>query len=70
MIKKGIKPGAARREDKVKSMPPEPIFRLGLSTKGSLSIETATHDITFTSRQTQALAVFLSAKVQKEKEPS
>jgi hypothetical protein len=70
LVRKGIKPAPSSREEKRKALFPEPLFRLGFSIKGSLSIETETHVVTFTPRQTQALAVVLSAKLQKEKELS
>ena len=76
LIRQGINPTVARREARLTArpeartevIPREPIFRLGLSVKGELTIITETHAITFTSRHTRALADFLSSKMQKDKE--
>lgn len=63
---KGIKPAFARRKQKAKATPSEPLFRLGLSTKGALSILTDTHAMMFTPQQTHALAAFLSGTVRND----
>ncbi len=65
-IRKGISPTVARREARLKAVHPEPLFLLGLSPHGALTIATDTHVITFTPRQTQALAAFLTASVQRQ----
>jgi hypothetical protein len=67
LIRKGISPTVARREARMRATQPEPLFRLGLTPHAELTIATDTHVITFTSRQTQALTAFLTARVQPEK---
>src|ERR1700721_3160375 len=48
LIRKGVNPVIAKRETRRKTFSREPLFRLGLSPNGRLSIETDTHPLIFT----------------------
>ena len=61
IIQEGINPAIARREARLKHMFHPPLFRLGLSINGALTIETDTNVLTLTYPQTQALQAFLTA---------
>jgi Arm DNA-binding domain len=60
LIREGINPSVARREARAKSVLAQPIFRLGLSINGALTIETDTQCLIISPQQTQALAAFLA----------
>jgi hypothetical protein len=68
LIRLGINPSVARREARADSTPPQPLFCLGLSLDGALTIETDTSAITLTLPQTQALAAFLAATNEKDRD--
>lgn len=61
LIREGINPSVTRREVRAKSVLAQPIFRLGLSINGALTIETDTQCLIITPEQTQALSAFLAA---------
>lgn len=70
LIKEGINPAMARREAKHHAAFREPLFLLALSKNGTLTIENDTNVLALTVQQTQALAAFLSVRVQLEKDSS
>jgi hypothetical protein len=70
LILKGINPTAAKREARAKSIVPEPVFRLGLSINGALTIETDRNALTLTLAQTQALRAFLGVTNDNKKDSS
>ncbi len=65
LIRKGINPSIARREERAKSRVPRCLFRLVLSLNGSLTIEAGKATLTLTPAQTQALTAFLNSGTEK-----
>jgi hypothetical protein len=60
LIREGSKPSVVKRAARVTSANTQAVFRLELSTRGALTIETEANALTLTFPQTQALAAFLA----------
>jgi hypothetical protein len=60
LVRQGLNPTVERRKARLKAAFPVPLFRLELSKRGELTIETDTIVLTLTFSQTQALAAFLT----------
>jgi hypothetical protein len=68
LVEQGIHPTAERREARRNAAFREPLFLLGLSKTGELTVETDTNVLTLTFSQTQALAAFLTVRNANEKD--
>jgi hypothetical protein len=68
LVRQGVSLTGAKRQARRKVAFPEPLFLLALSTNRALTIETDTHSLTLTLRQTKALAAFLHVNNDNEKD--